>query len=60
VEEVRIFDLYKGANIPSGQKSIAARVRYRSAEKTLTDDEVNGLHQRVIDHLVKKLNITTR
>ncbi len=60
VEEVRIFDLYKGANIPAGQKSIAVRLRYRSAEKTLTDDEVNGLHQRVIDHLVKKLNITTR
>ncbi len=60
VEEVLIFDLYKGANIPAGQKSIAARLRYRSAEKTLTDDEVNGLHQRVIDQLVKKLNITTR
>ncbi|HEY6837407.1 MAG TPA: phenylalanine--tRNA ligase subunit beta, partial [Geobacteraceae bacterium] len=33
---VEIFDLYKGEHVPAGQKSIAIRVRYRSAERTLT------------------------
>ncbi|MBT0653044.1 phenylalanine--tRNA ligase subunit beta [Geomobilimonas luticola] len=60
IESVAIFDLYKGEHIPAGQKSLAIRVRYRSPERTLTDDEVTRMHQRVIDALVGKLNITVR
>ncbi len=60
IEDVGIFDLYKGANIPAGLKSIAVRVRYRAPDRTLTDDEVNAAHQRVIDHLVSKLNAVIR
>lgn len=60
IEEVEIFDLYKGEHIPSGQKSIAVRVRYRSQDKTLTDNEVTPIHQRVIDNLVRKLNVAIR
>lgn len=60
MQDVEIFDLYKGANIPDGQKSIAVRVRYRSGERTLTDEEVNRIHQRVVDNLMKKINITIR
>lgn len=60
MEGVEIFDLYKGANIPEGQKSIAVRVRYRSGERTLTDEEVSRLHQKVVESLVKKINIAIR
>jgi len=60
IEEVDIFDLYKGEHIPSGQKSIAIRVRYRSNEKTLTDDEVARLHERVVKHLINALKVTIR
>jgi len=60
MEGVEIFDLYKGSSIPVGQKSIAVRVRYRSNERTLTDEEVNRLHQRVVANLQKKINITIR
>jgi phenylalanyl-tRNA synthetase beta chain len=60
VADVTIFDLYKGDNIPAGQKSLAIRVRYRSPERTLTDEEVNIVHQRVIGHLTGKLNATIR
>lgn len=60
VQDVEIFDLYKGENIPVGQKSIAIRVRYSSRDKTLSDDEVTPIHQRVIDTLRKKLNVTIR
>ncbi|GFE58504.1 phenylalanine--tRNA ligase subunit beta [Geobacter sp. AOG1] len=60
IESVAIFDLYKGEHVPVGQKSLAIRVRYRSPERTLTDDEVTRMHQRVIDALVGKLNITVR
>lgn len=60
VQEITIFDLYKGPNLPAGQKSIALRLRYISPERTLTDDEVNALHQRVIDHFSRKSNISVR
>ncbi|HJV65174.1 MAG TPA: phenylalanine--tRNA ligase subunit beta [Geomonas sp.] len=60
LEGVEVFDLYTGDKIPQGQKSVAIRVRYGSKERTLTDDEVTRLHQRVIDSLTKKLNVSFR
>ena len=57
---VELFDLYKGANIPEGEKSLAVRVRYLSYEKTLADDEINAMHRKVIDNLTKKLGVTIR
>jgi phenylalanyl-tRNA synthetase beta chain len=60
IENVELFDLYKGKGIPEGHKSIAVRVRYRSAERTLTDEEVNRLHERVVKNLLSKINVTIR
>jgi len=60
IVEVDVFDLYRGEHVPSGQKSVAVRVRYRSPERTLTDEEVNRLHLRIIDNLIKKLNVFIR
>jgi phenylalanyl-tRNA synthetase beta chain len=60
IGEVEIFDLYKGEHVPEGLKSIAIRVRYRSPERTLTDDEVNRIHQRIVETLRKKLNVSIR
>jgi phenylalanyl-tRNA synthetase beta chain len=60
IEDVDIFDLYKGEHVPPSQKSIAIRVRYRSHEKTLTDDEVARLHERVVKHLINALKATIR
>ncbi|MBI1922384.1 MAG: phenylalanine--tRNA ligase subunit beta [Geobacter sp.] len=60
IEDAAIFDLYKGASIPAGKKSLAVRVRYRSLERTLTDDEVNRLHQRVVDTLTSKYSAEIR
>ncbi|BEH10499.1 MULTISPECIES: phenylalanine--tRNA ligase subunit beta [Geobacter] len=60
IESAAVFDLYKGVHVPEGKKSIAVRVRYRSTEKTLSDDEVSPLHQKVVDSLVAKLGATIR
>jgi phenylalanyl-tRNA synthetase beta chain len=48
VKEVKIFDLYRGKPVPPGKKSLAFRIKYQHAEKTLTDEEVNELHQKII------------
>jgi len=60
LDGVELFDLYTGAGIPQGKKSIAVRIRYRSPDRTLTDDEVTPLHTKIIDNIVKKLGITVR
>ena len=60
IEEISIFDLYKGDHVPPGQKSIAIRVRYRSGDKTMTDDEVTRFHERVINHLINEIKVTIR
>jgi len=48
VENVYPFDVYEGKNIPEGKKSIAFRIIYRSAKQTLTDDEVDEVHKKVV------------
>ncbi|MEI6207970.1 MAG: phenylalanine--tRNA ligase subunit beta [Desulfuromonadales bacterium] len=60
IEDVLIFDVYRGMGIPEGYKSIAIRIRYRSYERTLTDDEISSLHKRITDGLVGKLHVTLR
>jgi phenylalanyl-tRNA synthetase beta chain len=60
IENVAIFDLYKGEHVPAGQKSIAIRVRYRSHERTLTDDEAAAFHERVVNHLLTELKVSIR
>ncbi|MHC1698130.1 MAG: phenylalanine--tRNA ligase subunit beta [Geobacteraceae bacterium] len=60
LENVELFDLYTGAGIPAGHKSIAVRVRYRSSERTLTDEEVNRFQEQVVQNILKKINVTIR
>ncbi len=52
IENVELFDVYYGENIPKGKKSFAVRVNYRSAERTLTFDEVEQIHSQIRDVLV--------
>jgi phenylalanyl-tRNA synthetase beta chain len=54
IEDVSIFDVYQGTGIEPGKKSIAFKVRYRSADKTLTDAEIESLHAKLVGHIVGK------
>jgi phenylalanyl-tRNA synthetase beta chain len=56
MEQVCIFDVYSGTPIPEGKKSISLRITYRSSDQTLLDKEVNIIHQRVTDRLLKTFN----
>ena len=60
IEDIDIFDLYKGEHVPPGQKSFAIRLRYRSHDRTLTDEEVTRFHERVIKQLVFELKVSIR
>ncbi len=53
VERVTVFDVYRGAGLPEGKKSLAFSLVFRSAERTLTDDEVNTAFTKTQDELLK-------
>jgi phenylalanyl-tRNA synthetase beta chain len=60
LESVELFDVFRGKNVPPGQKSMAYAFTYRSAERTLTDAEVNAAHEKLVEHLKQKLQATIR
>jgi phenylalanyl-tRNA synthetase beta chain len=51
VEDATLFDVYTGAPIPAGRKSLALAIRYRAADRTLTDAEADAAHARIVDRL---------
>ncbi|WP_304969762.1 phenylalanine--tRNA ligase subunit beta [Romboutsia ilealis] len=60
VESYKLFDVYKGAQIEEGHKSIAYSITYRSKEKTLTDEDVAKVHEKILSELSEKLNANLR
>jgi len=60
IDEVVLFDLYRGEPIPEGKKGISCRIRYRAHDRTLTDEEVNEHHERVIGRLREVFHVELR
>ncbi len=60
LESVDLFDVFRGKNVPEGQKSLAYAFTYRAADKTLTDAEVNTAHDKLVADFKQKLNATVR
>lgn len=60
VENVELFDLYRGAGIPEGHKSMAVRICYRSYERTLTEEEINAFHGKILERLLSKIKASVR
>lgn len=60
LEDFKIISLYEGAPIPAGKKSINFRMRYRSSERTLLDQEVDVIHNRLASILVERLQCELR
>ncbi|MGZ4032688.1 MAG: phenylalanine--tRNA ligase subunit beta-related protein, partial [Tumebacillaceae bacterium] len=60
LESVRIFDFYQGPQVPAGKKSVAYGLVYRSAEGTLTDEEVSKQHEQVIAALKEQFGAELR
>jgi len=57
---VELFDEYRGDNVPAGQRSLAFRLLYRAGDRTLTESEVEPVHQNVRDALVSKFSVSLR
>ena len=60
LSQIRLFDLYRGKQVPSGKKSLAFRLAYSSGDRTLTEEEVNAAHQRIVQQLATRFQATLR
>ena len=58
--DIEVFDVYSGENIEKGKKSIAYALTFGDNKRTLTDEEVNNLMNKIIDTVCKKMNAELR
>ncbi|MBL4588878.1 MAG: phenylalanine--tRNA ligase subunit beta [Alphaproteobacteria bacterium] len=54
ISDANIFDVYVGKNIEDGKKSVALSITLQPTEQTLTDKEIEGVGQKIIDAVAQK------
>lgn len=60
LQACELFDIYRGEQLGSGQKSLGFALTFQSQEATLTDAEVDQAYQAILDHMQDTLCITLR
>jgi phenylalanyl-tRNA synthetase beta chain len=60
IEQVELFDHYKGKNLPQDTKSLGIRVTYRSQDRTLVESEIEPVHRALFDHVAQKTGAKIR
>ena len=60
VEDVKLFDIYRGVQVGEGKKSVSIRVTLRAADRTLTVEETEKAARKILGDLEHKLGITLR
>jgi phenylalanyl-tRNA synthetase beta chain len=58
--DIRLFDVYRGKQIGAGKKSLAYSLSYQAQDRTLTDEEVAKIRNRIVRRLEKELNAKLR
>jgi phenylalanyl-tRNA synthetase beta chain len=53
LENVGIFDIYAGKGLEEGVKSLGLRFSYRALDRTLTDTEINSIHDKIMHNTVR-------
>ena len=60
LENIELFDEYRGENVPEGQRSLAFSLTYQAPDRTLTDEEVEPLLEKVRSALTEQFAVTLR
>ena len=60
LEKVELFDVYEGNQIPEGYKSMAYALSFRASDRTLKDEEVDELVDKIISELADKIDARLR
>jgi phenylalanyl-tRNA synthetase beta chain len=57
---MKVFDVYRGGQIPEGKKSIAFSVVFQSSERTLSDEDARQLRDRIVGALAESFGAELR
>ena len=60
ITDVKLFDIYRGANLGAGKKSMAFSLVLRADDRTLTDTDSEAVVAKVLSALEEKLNAVLR
>ncbi len=60
LEDIKLFDIYRGHQLGDGKKSVSFKITLRAADRTLTDDEADSAVKKILSYLEKTLGITLR
>ena len=60
LDSVTLFDEYRGKGVPEGQRSLAFRLVYKADNRTLTDKDIEPVHQKVRSALEKTYKVSLR
>lgn len=60
IRRVELYDQYQGKKLPSGKKSLTFALSFQSPEKTLTDEEVNPIFEKIVVNLSGQLGASLR
>ena len=60
LRDAKLVDVYEGASLPEGRRSVTLRLEYRADERTLRDEEVDEMHARVVTALAEKFGAQQR
>ncbi len=58
--DIQFLEQYRGEKIPQGQRGLVFSLLYQSRERTLTEEEINSLHQRICQTIVDKFQARMR
>jgi phenylalanyl-tRNA synthetase beta chain len=60
LRSIEVFDLYRGEQLPEGKKSLALRLEFQAADRTLTDDEVAARREQIRKALEREVDGSLR
>jgi phenylalanyl-tRNA synthetase beta chain len=58
--DVRLFDIYRGGQVPTGKKSLAYALTFQAPDRTLTDEDTKKLRGKIVARLERELGATLR
>lgn len=54
LNQISVFDAFEGEKLGANKKSLGFRIEYRSADRTLTDEEINAVHQQITGQVLSQ------
>ncbi len=60
LREARVFDVYRGEQVPAGRKSVAIALVFQSSERTLSDEDAAALRGRIVQELAERFGAELR